>query len=109
MPDPVTGAVLGAIGFTSGGIAKGSIAAGIQSVVYGANTGGAFSYVTSMAMTTGGAPVVPIILVGGAVAAGAGAAWSYSRKGKPGEKKEKEDDEEEEEGINPSAHSKKQK
>ena len=68
MPDPVTGAILGAVGFTATGIAKGSTAAWIQSVVYGGSASGVFSAVTSMAMTPGLGPVIPVIVGAGTVA-----------------------------------------
>ena len=38
---------LGAAGFTAGGVAAGSFAASIQSVFYGASTGGVFSVLQS--------------------------------------------------------------
>ena len=40
-------AALSAVGFTAGGVAPGSIAAFIQSVFYGAYTGGVFSVLQS--------------------------------------------------------------
>ena len=40
-------AVLSAVGFTAGGVAAGSVAASIQSVFYGASTGGVFSVLQS--------------------------------------------------------------
>lgn len=43
-------AALSLLGFTSTGIAAGSFAAWIQSVVYGGATGGIFSILQSMAM-----------------------------------------------------------
>ena len=40
-------AVLSVVGFTAGGVAAGSVAASIQSVFYGAYTGGVFSVLQS--------------------------------------------------------------
>ena len=49
----VASAVAGVLGFTAVGVATGSVAAGVQSVVYGAavTTGGLFAGAQSLAMT----------------------------------------------------------
>ncbi|KXN82691.1 Quinidine resistance protein 1 [Leucoagaricus sp. SymC.cos] len=64
--------LLGAIGFTSTGVAGGSIAAGIQSAVYGGATGGVFSVLQSI----GARAAFPAVwnLAAGAIGAGATAA-----------------------------------
>ncbi|KAF5349702.1 hypothetical protein D9756_008837 [Leucocoprinus leucothites] len=64
--------LLGAIGFTSAGVAGGSIAAGVQSAVYGGATGGVFSVLQSI----GARAAFPVAynFVAGAIGAGAAAA-----------------------------------
>ncbi|KAF9645331.1 hypothetical protein BDM02DRAFT_3120353 [Thelephora ganbajun] len=70
-PIPVVGA-LTAVGFTSTGIAAGSIAATIQSIVYGGVTGGLFSLLQSAGATM----VLPSVgtIFAGAASTGAGIA-----------------------------------
>ncbi|KAL0573364.1 hypothetical protein V5O48_008583 [Marasmius crinis-equi] len=65
-------ATLNAVGFTSSGVAAGSLAAGIQSLVYGGATTGLFSVCQSIGATAVLASPVGIVLATGAVAAGAG-------------------------------------
>ncbi|KAL0058560.1 hypothetical protein AAF712_014752 [Marasmius tenuissimus] len=65
-------ATLNAVGFTSSGVAAGSLAAGLQSAVYGGATGGLFSICQSIGATAVVAPPVVIALGAGAVAAGVG-------------------------------------
>ncbi|EAU93474.1 hypothetical protein CC1G_12068 [Coprinopsis cinerea okayama7 len=68
---------LGAIGFSPAGVVGGSIAAGVQSSVYGPFTAGAFSVLQSMGATAAPPAVAPII--GGVAAAGASvASMAYS-------------------------------
>ena len=59
----VAGAALGAVGFTSAGVAVGSIAAGIQSAVYGGSVaaGSLFALCQSAGATgvIGSAPLLP--------------------------------------------------
>ncbi|KAF9643749.1 hypothetical protein BDM02DRAFT_3077775, partial [Thelephora ganbajun] len=64
--------VLGAVGFTSTGVAAGSIAATIQSIVYGGATGGLFSLLQSAGATM----VLPSVgtIFAGAASTGAGIA-----------------------------------
>ncbi|KAF5350624.1 hypothetical protein D9756_008616 [Leucocoprinus leucothites] len=70
---PVVGIpLLGAVGFTSIGIAGGSIAAGLQSAVYGGATGGAFSVVQSFGAQ--GAFPMAYEIVAGAIGAAVAAA-----------------------------------
>ena len=59
---------LALVGFTENGIAKHSLAAAIQSAVYGAHTTGVFSFLTSIAMT--GATAILQVLLGAAFAGG---------------------------------------
>ncbi|KAG7092613.1 hypothetical protein E1B28_008956 [Marasmius oreades] len=63
-------ATLNAVGFTSSGVAAGSLAAGIQSVIYGGATGGVFSALQSIGATAVMAPPVAIALGVGAITAG---------------------------------------
>ncbi|KII96142.1 hypothetical protein PLICRDRAFT_170718 [Plicaturopsis crispa FD-325 SS-3] len=56
-------AALNAIGFSAIGPVGGSLAAGIQSVLYGGATGGLFSSAQSFAMTAVGGPV-PLVVAG---------------------------------------------
>ncbi|KAL0063767.1 hypothetical protein AAF712_009324 [Marasmius tenuissimus] len=70
-------ATLNAVGFTTSGVAAGSLAAGIQSAVYGGATGGLFSICQSIGATAVIASPAGIVLGAGAVAAGAGYfAWN---------------------------------
>jgi len=57
---------INAAGFTSSGVAAGSLAATIQSIAYGPSTGGLFSIFQSMGATSVVAP--PLALAGAAVA-----------------------------------------
>ncbi|EAU93473.1 hypothetical protein CC1G_12067 [Coprinopsis cinerea okayama7 len=53
--------ILNILGFAVGGVVKGSIATGIQSVVYGAWTRGVFSVLQSIGATGVAPPAVPTI------------------------------------------------
>jgi len=68
-----------AVGFTSSGVAAGSLAAGLQSLVYGAYTGGLFSVLQSIGATAVVAP--PFALGLGMVALGTGLAIKLSKAG----------------------------
>jgi len=70
-------AILGAVGFGSGGVAAGSLAAFLQSVIYGGATGGVFSVCQSLAAT---AVVCPLATVAGSELAAAGAWLSGGRR-----------------------------
>ncbi|KAF5316376.1 hypothetical protein D9619_006728 [Psilocybe cf. subviscida] len=72
-------AILSVIGFTSSGVLAGSLAALIQSVFYGANTGGIFSLFQSIGATAALAPPVAFVL-GGALLIGAGWLWWYRER-----------------------------
>ncbi|KAH6880902.1 hypothetical protein BKA70DRAFT_1343169 [Coprinopsis sp. MPI-PUGE-AT-0042] len=61
---------LGAVGFTAGGVAAGSLAAAVQSAVWGATTGGVFSALQAAGATMV-APAAQVVGGVGAVAAGA--------------------------------------
>ncbi|KAL0564683.1 hypothetical protein V5O48_017356 [Marasmius crinis-equi] len=63
-------ATLNALGFTSAGVAADSVAAGVQSFVYGGATTGLFSVCQSIGATTVLASPVGIVLATGAVTAG---------------------------------------
>ncbi|KAK1235618.1 hypothetical protein PQX77_001150 [Marasmius sp. AFHP31] len=65
-------ATLNAVGFTSSGVAAGSLAAGLQSAIYGGATGGLFSICQSIGATAVVASPVGLALGAGAVAVGVG-------------------------------------
>ncbi|KAF9265523.1 hypothetical protein L218DRAFT_942878 [Marasmius fiardii PR-910] len=65
-------ATLNAVGFTSSGVAAGSLAAGIQSVLYGGATSGAFSALQSIGATAVMASPVALVLGAGALTVGIG-------------------------------------
>ncbi|KAF8602235.1 hypothetical protein BDV93DRAFT_607683 [Ceratobasidium sp. AG-I] len=68
------------LGFTTAGVAAGSLAAAIQSAVYGAAvpTGSIFAIMQSLGAT---ATIVPAVVAGAAAAAGAGAVGGGGRGG----------------------------
>ncbi|KAF8177251.1 hypothetical protein BJ912DRAFT_986107 [Pholiota molesta] len=61
------------LGFTSAGVAAGSVAAVIQSYCYGAFTSGIFAWLMSFGATAVIAP--PLMLVSGVISLGAGAVF----------------------------------
>ncbi|KAI0756016.1 hypothetical protein C8Q80DRAFT_1125696 [Daedaleopsis nitida] len=65
--------ILPAIGFTSMGVAGGSLAALAQSVLYGASTGGVFSVLQSVGATIVAPAAIEVVGAVGAAAVGAGA------------------------------------
>ncbi|KAJ8078941.1 hypothetical protein PM082_013225 [Marasmius tenuissimus] len=65
-------ATLNAVGFTSSGVAAGSLAASIQSVVYGSATSGLFSFCQSVGATAVVASPAGMALGAGAMVVGAG-------------------------------------
>ncbi|KAL0564684.1 hypothetical protein V5O48_017357 [Marasmius crinis-equi] len=84
-------AALNTVGFTSAGVAANSLAAGIQSLVYGGATTGLFSVCQSIAATAVAASPVGIVLATGAVVVGAALVATQSR----GEGDGQDEDEEE--------------
>ena len=75
-------AAFSAVGLTSAGIAGGSIAATVQSVVYGGATAGAFA-----AAQSAGAAGLTVAAKAAMAAAAAGAAQSAQYRGKNNERK----------------------
>ncbi|GME22478.1 hypothetical protein GTA08_BOTSDO13286 [Neofusicoccum parvum] len=71
--------ILAAAGFTSAGVAAGSLAAGTQSLIGSVTAGGTFATLTSAAMGGYGVGVVTGAVVGMAGAA-ASAAYAYFRR-----------------------------
>ncbi|KAF5361111.1 hypothetical protein D9758_009081 [Tetrapyrgos nigripes] len=85
-------AAVNAIGFTSSGVAAGSVAAAIQSVFYGGATGGLFSAFQSFGATA--VIASPVILgLGAAAAVAGGALLAVNRIKKAKETEQKREDE----------------
>jgi len=72
--------LLSALGWQSAGVAAGSVAAALQSTIYGAKTGGVFSLLQSAgALSTGAAVNVPSLLSGAALIGTALALWAHRK------------------------------
>jgi len=71
----VGAAILGAVGFGSGGVTAGSIAASLQSAIYGGATGGVFSVLQSLGATTVASPFAAF------AGSGLGAAGAWCQAG----------------------------
>ncbi|KIM36474.1 hypothetical protein M413DRAFT_449173 [Hebeloma cylindrosporum] len=74
-------AIVNAVGFTAAGVAKASLAAALQGLFYGGNTGGLFSVLQAFGATGAVAPPVALALGVTSLAVGAGALgyWWYKR------------------------------